>query len=250
MPTPNRHTLALGIERIGLVSLRIPLAVAVVAVALAIAAGFGVTRLKVDDSLSQLFRSDTPEFRLYEEVTRRFPSSEFDVLVVIEGKKLLERESVEKLRDLVTDLQLIDGTRGIISIFSARQPPENGAIPAPLFADRLPVGAGYDALVRRVMGNEIIRGKLLSNDGELTLAVLALDPSVVESNRLRDAVGEIRTRMAEDLAGAGLKAELSGVPVMQLEIRNAVERDRLVYNAIGFAAGCLIAILFSAAFLS
>ena len=31
---------------------------------------------------------------------------------------------------------------------------------------------------------------------------------------------------------------------MQLEIRNAVERDRLIYNAIGFAAGCLIAILF------
>ena len=166
------------------------------------------------------------------------------MLVVIEGKQLLERESVEKLRDLVTDLQLIDGTRGIISIFSARQPPENGAIPAPLFADRLPEGAAYDALVRRVKGNEIIRGKLLSNDGELTLAVLALDPSVVESNRLRDTVGEIRARMAEDLAGAGLKAELSGVPVMQLEIRNAVERDRLVYNTIGFFAGCLIAIVF------
>jgi uncharacterized protein len=31
---------------------------------------------------------------------------------------------------------------------------------------------------------------------------------------------------------------------MQLEIRNAVERDRLVYNAFGFAAGALIAILF------
>ena len=31
---------------------------------------------------------------------------------------------------------------------------------------------------------------------------------------------------------------------MQLEIRNAVERDRLVYNAIGFLAGCVIAILF------
>ncbi len=50
--------------------------------------------------------------------------------------------------------------------------------------------------------------------------------------------------MAEDLAGADLTAELSGVPVMQLEIRNAVERDRLVYNTIGFLAGCLIAILF------
>jgi predicted RND superfamily exporter protein len=238
------HALALGIERIGLVSLRFPLAVALVVIALAIAAGFGAARIKVDDSLSQLFRSDTPEFKQYEEVTRRFPSSEFDVLVVIEGKTLLARESIEKLRDLVTDLQLIDGTRGMISIFSARQPPEDGGIPAPLFPDQLPEGAAYDAMINRVMGNEIIRGKLLSTDGELTLVVLALDPSVVGSNRLSDVVGDIRTIMAEDLAGARLNAELSGVPVMQLEIRNTVERDRLVYNAIGFVAGCLIAIFF------
>src|SRR6476620_5048509 len=93
--------------------LAVSLTVALVVIALAIAAGFGVARIKVDDSLSQLFRSDTPEFKQYEEVTRRFPSSEFDVLVVIEGKTLLARESIGKLRDLVTDLQLIDGTRGI-----------------------------------------------------------------------------------------------------------------------------------------
>ncbi len=64
--------------------LRFPLAVAVVAAGVASAAGFGVTRLKVDDSLSKLFRSNTPEFKQYEEVTQRFPSSEFDVLVVVE----------------------------------------------------------------------------------------------------------------------------------------------------------------------
>lgn len=224
--------------------MRFPLAVALVALALAIAAGFGVARIKVDDSLSQLFRSDTPEFKQYEEATRRFPSSEFDVLLVIEGKTLLDRDSLDKLRDLATDLQLIDGARGIISIFSARQPPDGGGTPAPLFPDPLPEGDAYDALIDRVRGNEIIRGKLMSEDGELTLIVLALDQAIVATNGLRDVVGEIRKTMAEDLAGSGLKAELSGVPVMQLEIRNAVERDRVVYNAIGFVAGCLIAIFF------
>ena len=52
-------------------------------------------RIQTDDSLSQLFRSETPEFKQYEEVTKRFPSSEYDVLVVIEGKSLLERESLD-----------------------------------------------------------------------------------------------------------------------------------------------------------
>jgi predicted RND superfamily exporter protein len=235
------HPLAYGIERIGLVSLRFPYLVAAVLTVAAILAAFGIGRIQVDDSLSQLFRSNTQEFRQYEDVTKRFPSSEYDVLVVIEGDNLLSRNNLGKIRDLATDLQLIDGTRGIISLYSARQPPEGDHLPAPLFPDPLPEGAAYDQLVKKVM---ILRGKLLSLDGKLTLAVLALDPEVVQSSKLRDVVGEIRKTMAEDLAGSGLSAELSGVPVMQLEIRNAVERDRIVYNALGFLGGCFIAILF------
>jgi predicted RND superfamily exporter protein len=247
LPEPgSRRTqsIAFGLERIGLISLRHPLLVGLATLALLIAAGFGIARIKVDDSLSQLFRSDTPEFKTFEEVTRRFPSNEFDVLIVIEGKNLLERASMEKLRDLVADLQLIEGTRGIISMFSARQPPQGGELPAQLFPEQLPQGAEYDQLIQRVKNNEVIRGKLLSEDGELTLIVLALDPDVVASSRLRDVINEIQKTIDDDLAGTGLTARLSGVPVMQLEIRNAVARDRLFYNAFGFAAGCLIAIVF------
>ena len=236
--------LAFGVERIGLIALRFPILALIVVVALAIAAGFGCVRIKVDDSLSQLFRSDTSEFKQYEEVARRFPSNEFDVLVVVDGKGLLDRSSLEKLRDFVTDIQLIDGTRGVISLFSAREPQKNGALPAPLFPEELPQGAAYDELIGRVRSNEIIRGKLLSQDGQLALIVLALDPATVAAPELADVIGEIRATMDKDLAGSGLQAELSGVPVMQLEIRNAVERDRLIYNTIGFVAGCLIAIVF------
>jgi len=237
-------TLAFGLERIGLISLRFPHIILAILIALSIAAFFGIERIKVDDSLSQLFRSDTPEFREYEEVVRRFPSSEFDVLVVVEGPTLLQRDSIEKLRDLVTELQLIDGTRGLISLFSARQPPEGGMLPAPLFPTDLPKGAEYEQLKQRVLTNEIIRGKLLSEDGTLALIVLALDPAVTASNGLATTVGEIRKTTKEMLAGTGLVTQLSGVPVMQLEIRTAVERDRLLYNTVGFVAGCLIAIAF------
>ncbi len=118
-PRP-KIAIAFGLERIGLVAIKAPIVAAVILLALAVGAAFGVTRLKVDDSLSQLFRADTPEFHQFEDVTRRFPSNEFDVLVVITGKTLLERDSLEHLRGLVTDLQLIDGTKGIISLFSAR----------------------------------------------------------------------------------------------------------------------------------
>ena len=246
-PTPEHKRsfrLALGIERFGLIPLRFPIPSVIVFIALAVFAAIGVMRIQTDDSLSQLFRSETPEFKQYEEVTKRFPSSEYDVLVVIEGRSLLERESLEKLRNLVTDLQLIDGTRGIISLFSARQPPEGNHLPEPLFPEPLPEGKNYDALVQKVLSNEIIRGKLISEDGQLALIVLALDPTAATGDGLSSIVTEIRTTMAEYLAGTSLKGELSGVPVMQLDIRNAMERDRVIYNALGFVAGCLIAIAF------
>jgi predicted RND superfamily exporter protein len=241
--TPRRHALAFGVERIGLLSLRFPLFCAVASVLILIAAVFGILRIKVDDSLSQLFRSDTAEFRQYEEVTRRFPSAEFDVLVVVEGN-IIDRDSLSALRDLTTDLQLIDGTTGIISLFSARQPPEAGGLPEPLFPEELPDGEDFKPFAEKVLSNEIIRGKLLSEDGSLALVVLSLDPAVVDGRGLNDVVAEIRSTVDMDLAGTEISGRLSGVPVMQLEIRNAVERDRLIYNAGGFVAGCLIAVVF------
>lgn len=242
---PARRNIAAGIERIGLIALHAPLTVAIVVAICTVLAVLGLGRLKVDDSLSQLFRSDTPEFRQYEEVTKRFPSSEFDVLMVIEGPNLLARDSLEKLRELVTDVQLIDGVRDLISLFSARKPPATERLPEPLFPEELPTGATYDEFIAKtVRTNEIIRGKLLSEDGTLALIVLSLDPHLVQTKKLNELINEIRSTMRERMQGINLAQELSGVPVMQLEIRNAVERDQLLYNTFGFVAGCLIAIAF------
>jgi uncharacterized protein len=253
LPNPDGETgesdrsaspIALGAERFGLLALRAPIATLALFAVLAALAIFGVLRIRVDDSLSQLFRTDSAEFRLFEQVSKAFPSSEYDVLVVIEGKTLLQRDNVERLRALATDLQLIDGARGAISIFSARQPGVGGGVPKPLFPDPLPEGAAYDALVRTALANELIRGKLLSDQGDLTLIVLSLDPATADGPQLPRAIDDIRRTAQEDLRESGLVAQLSGVPAMRIEIREALERDRILYNALGLLAGCAIAILF------
>src|SRR5205809_3154716 len=237
-------SIAFGLERIGLVAVQSPILSCIILVGLIIGAIFGIDRIKIDDSLSQLFRSNSREYRQYEAVTKRFPATEFDVLVVVEGKTLLSRDNLEKVRDMVTDLQLVEGVRGLVSLFSARQAPEPGKLPAALFPSDLPEGAAYDKFVETVKTNEIIRGKLLSEDGTLALIVLSLEPEIVGSNKLTKVVADMRKIMTDDLSGSGLNAQLSGVPVMQLEIRNAVKRDGLTYNILGIVAGCIIAIIF------
>ena len=245
--SPRAHPpsrLAFGLERLGLAPLICPVAAALLALALSFVAAFGITRISVDDSLSQLFRSDTAEFAQYEELTKRFPSSEFDVLIVVEGDDLLARDNLAKLRDLVTDLHFVDGMRGLISLFSARNAARDGGTPPPLFPEVLPEGEAYQRLVEAVRDNEIVHGKLLSEDGALALVVISLDEERTAKLGLEKVIGSIEGIIAETLQGSSLKAQLAGAPVMQLEIRNAVTRDRVIYNALGFAGGLLVALVF------
>jgi uncharacterized protein len=242
---PKRvRSLSFGLERLGLTALRYPTVVTAIMIAVTIAALFGISKLRVDDSLSELFRTDTPEFHDYELISKRFPSSEYDVLIVVTGKDLLARRSVEALRNLVTELQFVDGMDGEVSLFSAREAPEPGKVPGPVFPAKLPTGAAYDKLIDQVRHNEIISGKLLSDDGTLTLVLLALDREVVASNGLNSVVQQIDETAKKELKGTGLGMKLSGAPVMQLEIRNAVARDRNLYNALGFVFGAIIAYAF------
>lgn len=241
----HQRRIGLGLERLGLLPLRLPILFFVLITAITALSILGYNRLKVEDSLTELFRTDTPEFHTYETLTDRFPSSEFDVLVVIESDALLTRPALQTLRDLVLELQFVEAQRGMVSMFSARQPPsEQGAIPPPLFPAELPKGEAFDALIEKIRENEILRNKLLSPDGTLTLIVIALDQDAVRAEGLRAVVGEIEEIVDDNLSDTGLTAQLSGAPVMQLEIRNAVERDRLIYNGLGFAIGALIALVF------
>lgn len=241
---PAGKSLSFGLERIGLVPLRFPWATGVFLIAMTLAAIIGMGRLSVDDSLSELFRADTPDFHQYEQMARRFPSSEFDVLIVVEGEKLLARKSLDQLRELILELQLVPSMRGLVSLFSAREPAPRGVIPPPLFPVELPEGEVFENLVEKLRANRIIAGKLLSDDGTLALIVVALDREIVAGTGLKTVVGEIRQISEEMLAGTGLTVKLSGAPVMQLEIRNAVERDQLLYNVLGFLLGAVIAIGF------
>jgi len=237
-----------GIERLGLVALKAPWLSALLIATISVVSVFGVLQLSVDDSLSELFRTDTEEFRRYEQVSERFPSSEYDVLVVVEGKDLLKPEPLAAFRDMVIELNFIEAIQGNVSLFSAREPPDEEGYPPPLFPVDMPDGEAFEQLIERLRANQIVAGKLLSDDGELALVVLALNRQVVNEIGLKQAIGEIRGAVEQGLRGSGLTARLTGAPVMQLEIRNAVQRDRLLYNGLGLLLGALIALLFFRSF--
>jgi hypothetical protein len=239
-----RRSYAFGLERLGFVGLRSPALTVLLILALSALAGWGLSLLRVDDSLSELFRTDTEEFRRYEEIDRRFPSSEYDVLVVVEGKDLLKKAQLEAFRRAIVDLQLADGVDGLVSMLSARGKPDASGYAPPIVPDDLPDGPAYDAVIDQLRNNDIVKGKFLSPDGELALAVIALDRKAVAQQGAKAVIGGIDEQLHKELDPVGLKSHLTGAPVMQLEIRNAVERDQIVYNGLGLLFGATIAVIF------
>ena len=234
-----------GLEKLGLVALRAPYVMAILIVIATILGAMGVAKLQVDDSLSELFRTNTEEFHRYEAIDRRFPSSEYDVLVVVEGKDLLQRKGLEAFANLTTELQLVDGVSGLVSMLSARGKPDATGYAAPIVPDEMPEdGPAFDAMIEALKSNDIVKGKFLSDDGQLAMIIIALDRKVVQEKTSRVVIGEINKSVNDILAGSGLSAKMTGAPVMQLEIRNAVERDQILYNGLGLLFGALIAVIF------
>ncbi len=234
-----------GLERLGLVALKAPALVAVLVAIATVLGLIGVLKLQVDNSLSELFRTNTEEFRRYEAIDKRFPSSEYDVLVVVEGPDLLKRKQLEAFAGLTTELQLVDGVSGLVSMLSARTKPDASGYAAPLVPDELPEdAAAYDAMIATLKANDIVKGKFLSDDGQLAMIIIALDRQVVREKTAKVVIGEINAVVDEQLKDTGLTAKMTGAPVMQLEIRNAVERDQILYNGLGLLFGAVIAAIF------
>ena len=243
--TRRSFLFSFGLHRIGLLALKAPYVSAALILLITALAILGVSRLKVDDSLSELFRTDTKEFHQYEEIDRRFPSSEYDVLAVVEGKDLLKKPQLEAFSRAVVELQLVDGAGGLVSMLSARDKPDASGFAPALVPDELPEeGPDYDAIISRLTTNDIVKGKFLSDDGQLAMIVIALDRDVVASKTAKVVIGEIKSTLDRELKNSGLTASLTGAPVMQLEIRNAVERDQLLYNGFGLIFGATIAAIF------
>jgi len=81
-PQPGT-SIAFGLEKMGLIAIKAPIVSVIILFALMVAAMFGIERIKFYDSLSLLFRSDSKDFKQYEAVTKRFPATEFDVLMCL-----------------------------------------------------------------------------------------------------------------------------------------------------------------------
>ena len=108
---------------------------------------------------------------------------------MFESDALLTPENIDILRTVILELNFVESIDGMVSLFSAREAPDETGVPPPLIPADVPKGAAFEALKTRILTNKIIGGKLISDDGNLALIVLALNRQTVLSDGLKKTVG-------------------------------------------------------------
>jgi uncharacterized protein len=97
-------TAGFGIERLGLFSLRYPWVCLILVALVTPVLLYGASRLEFSSDLREIFDSRSDAFETLDEVNVKFPGSEREVQVVIEGDGLVTASRLATLRDLQTRL--------------------------------------------------------------------------------------------------------------------------------------------------
>ena len=237
-----------GLHRLGHFAADSPwLAIAIVVTMSALAA-YGLTLMQTTShSLNALFQSDTPDYLRYEEMREAFPLNERDVFAVVSSPKPFTRTDIEALRELHLELQLLDETESVLSLFSVRDGVGEGGYAPPLVPDELPEGEdAFKALMARVVAHPFAAGKLISTNpsgGETAVIVTGLSKNAVATPNLVPSLDAVTGATERMLKKSGLHYEFLGVPVMQLDVRLGSHADRWTFNIVGFSIGLLMCLV-------
>lgn len=246
----NFKSLGFGIERLGLLPLRSPWIAIVVLAAFSAFCAMGILKLETDDALSDLFRSNSSVYADYKFMSELFPSSERDVLVVIEGKNLLSPKGLDAIRNVHQELEFADSVDGALSIFSMRGTPNKEGYAPPIIPHDIPeYNAGFEFVEKGIKEHPLVYGKMLSEPDEsgnqIALIVLSIKPEIKSSKDMTAAMKEVRATAVDAVAEhKGITIDIAGIPVMRQEIKSAIKRDRLIFNTVGFIVGFAISLAF------
>lgn len=242
-------TAGFGLERLGLLTLKFPRATLLVVAVITAVMVFGGSRLGFSSDIREIFRSSSPDFVTLEEVARQYPGSDRDILIVVDGPDLFTLKRLEALRTLHLELSFVDDVGSVLSMFSARKPPDASGKTEPVFPAELSQIHDMNALRRELGEHPLVSGRLVSKDGKLGLVVLSLKGPSRDVEGLRKIIGEVRAKTDEFLAGTRLNYTLTGTAVMRVEIIGALIRDQQVFRIVGLAVATVLCWLFFRSFI-
>jgi predicted RND superfamily exporter protein len=209
---------------------------------LTLLAGYGISRLRIDDDLRSLIRDGSRAFAEIDEVAAVFGPPDRDCIVRVEarGGDIFARGTLEAMESLRDRLAAVPGVEGVRSIFDVRRQGVAGVVLPVIPRTEEPLDPERRAEAReRALAHPLVAGQLLSPDGVSSLMLVRLDVDHDRPPALGRAVAEIEAILAAS-AGGPLAIELTGIPALREQATRALRRDMIVFNSLGLSLALII----------
>jgi predicted RND superfamily exporter protein/CRP-like cAMP-binding protein len=133
----------------------------------------GEMRLEIDPSANRLFSENMSAKQFYDKTRQLFGSDE-TLIITVASDDIFSPESVNIIRNITDRISDVDAVHHVLSLSNAVdiRSVDDGLDIAPFLADLDEGTADMDAIKKRVMGNPLYAGNLVSEAGDVTALVV------------------------------------------------------------------------------
>ncbi|MDA7938418.1 MMPL family transporter [Pirellulales bacterium] len=219
-------------------------------------AGYGLSRIRIDDDLRSLLRSVRPasllggddaaqvdeEFAIIDAIGNRFGAPDRDCIVRVKCQQdtIFHEPGLSQLRGLVKNLQALPDVDRVRSMFEVRREGVAGAIlpVIPKTSGELDAETLREAR-SRAQAHPLVNGQLLSADGTTALFIVRLSAGADQPPRLGQAVEAIESTLTAFHADE-ITAQLTGLPALRHQAAIALRNDMLIFNSLGLTLALIL----------
>ncbi len=184
--------------------------------------GSALPHLSIDPSMECFFEKKSEDYRRYQDYRAKFGSDQM-ISVAMSTEDIFTLAQLEHLEKVTRDLQKIEGVDRVVSLANVQD------FKRKLFGIKLvqPLEdfrrVSLTELRQTILGNELFRQNLISEDGKVANILIFLKPGMARS----DTVGDLRRILDQEKKGA--QFYMAGSPVEQYDFIRLIRRDQMVF---------------------
>ena len=210
--------------------------IVIITIVITILAGSQLNKLTIEDDITKYMPADDPDIEFYSEIVDKFGGSQSETAVIsLEYDDLFRVENLRSVKNIIDEL---NDTSYIKSVTSFLNMPEIISTEFGLeVKDLVEIFPENDKEARELketlLKNTMVKGKFISEDGNVTLLIIELKKGFSGSELKGDLV-----KIIDPLKGDATKIYYSGMPLMSAEIS---ESSR---STMGLSIAAIIIMLF------
>ncbi|MCZ6597359.1 MAG: MMPL family transporter [Planctomycetota bacterium] len=202
----------------------------------------GIAQLEFDDEPRGIFQADDEEWLILQALYDDFGSDDNEAFLVLEAEDWFTPERIALLKRIDAEALALEGVERVtgmteVVVFG------DGIVPRPFLPPADATTAELAAARAAAHAHPFVGGRLLSSDGRTTLMAARLAGGALHVGEIEPIVERLRELVREVSETPGVRARLTGVPCMRVEVYDLIQSEQRRFTLWGAALCVLVALL-------